>query len=135
MIYIELEEKQINVFKDRSDSGILQMSKNSYGEICKALSSTALHWLFFISAGLRGLNIILGIDSQCVMIQKRQSDFFYHNKSCIQAQSFNPSLLSLFPAKTTLMTATKTEYKKLVLEKFCGKWYVRLSGTHNNNNS
>ena len=107
MIYIELEEKQINVLKDRSDSGIPQMSKNSYGEIRKALNSTALRWLFFLSAGLRGLNIILGIDSQYVTIQKRQSAFFYHNKSCIQAWNFNPSLLSLFPAKTTLMKQPK----------------------------
>lgn len=120
MIYIELEERQINVFKDRSDSGIPQMSKNSYGGICKALSSTALHWLFFISAGLRGFNI-LGIDSQCVVIQKRLSDFFHHNKSYSQAWNFNPSLLFLFSAKTTLMTATKTECRKLALENSWGK--------------
>lgn len=97
------------------------MSKNSHGEICRALSSPASRWLFFLSARLRGLNIILGIDSQCVMIPKKLSDFFYHNKLSIQVQNFNPFLLSLFPAKTTLMTATKPEYRKLVVEKFCGK--------------
>ena len=47
MIYIELKEKQINIFKDNSDSGIPQMSKNSDEEICKARSSSTLHWLFF----------------------------------------------------------------------------------------
>lgn len=115
MIYIALEESQINVFQDRSDSGIPQMSKNSYKAIRKALSSTTLHQLFCILAGVRGLNMILGVDSQCFMMQKRPTDFFYHNKSCIQSQDFNLSVLSPFSAKTTSMTA-KTEYRKLVLQ-------------------
>ena len=51
MVRIESEESQINGFKDSSDSGIPQMCKNSYGEMCKALSSPTFHWPFCISAG------------------------------------------------------------------------------------